>query len=58
MATSQIPVKWLEKLFVCNACGNTSLKSWAKDGAQGILCMRCHPYVEGYLTLPRIGEIK
>jgi formylmethanofuran dehydrogenase subunit E len=51
-----MPAEWAKLLIVCNACGETSQKSWAKQGDKGILCKRCHPYTDGYLTLPRLGE--
>lgn len=51
-----IPDNWAELLIVCNACRKHSLKSWAKQGDQGILCSQCHPKTNGYLILPRLGE--
>jgi hypothetical protein len=53
-----MPVEWAKLLIVCNACGGHALRSWAKQGEQGILCARCHPKTDGYLTLPRLGEAK
>jgi hypothetical protein len=53
-----MPVEWAKLLIVCDACKETSQKSWAKQGNQGILCGRCHPYADGYSTLPRLGEVK
>ena len=53
-----VPNEWIELLIVCDACKETSQKSWAKEGAQGILCARCHPNTDGYSTLPRLAEAK
>jgi len=53
-----MPAEWAMLLIVCNACGGHALRSWAKQGKQGILCARCHPKTDGYLTLPRLGEAK
>ena len=33
------------------------MKNTSKDGAQGILCSRCHPYADGYGSIPRFGDI-
>ena len=41
----QTPVAWIDKLIVCNKCGRTSMKTWAKKTEKEILCQRCHPSV-------------
>ena len=33
------------------------MKATAKNGPKGILCSRCHPYADGYIQLPRFGDI-
>ena len=43
--------------IVCNSCKNIMMKNTAKDGPQGVLCSRCHPYADGYIQLPRFGDI-
>ena len=43
--------------IVCNSCKNVMMKNTSKDGAQGILCSRCHPYADGYGAIPRFGDI-
>ena len=53
-----MPTEWAKLLIVCNACGTTGLKSWAKKGKDGILCARCHIKTDGYSVLPRLGEAK
>jgi phage FluMu protein Com len=46
-----------EQTIVCNLCNNLMMKNTAKEGPEGILCSRCHPYVTGYIALPRFGDI-
>ena len=57
MTEKVIPVDWFEHLIVCDGCGSMATKDWAKQGAKGLLCMRCAENTEGYLMLKRIGEI-
>jgi hypothetical protein len=53
-----MPTEWAKLLIVCNACKKHALRSWAKQGEQGILCAQCHPKTDGYFTLSRLGEAK
>jgi formylmethanofuran dehydrogenase subunit E len=48
MTTQPMPTEWANKLIVCNKCGQTSMKAWAKQTEQGTLCQRCHPSVVGF----------
>jgi hypothetical protein len=52
-----VPAEWIDLLIVCDSCKQTSQKSWAKQGPQGTLCLRCHIKTDGYMTLKRLGEI-
>jgi hypothetical protein len=47
--TKSMPSSWANKLIVCDKCGQTSMKTWAKQTEQGTLCQRCHPSVVGFL---------
>ena len=46
-----------QQIIVCDSCKNTMMKATAKNGPQGILCSRCHPYADGYIQLPRFGDV-
>ena len=48
---------YANQIIICNSCKNTMMKNTSKNGPQGILCSRCHPYADGYGALPRYGDI-